>query len=201
MFSQASMQIANLGYEDRVFPRCVRLSEAQRLEHLSDSRGVALLHQEVDIGHRPLSGLIQIHEVQRRALQANDGDPFNPAARVDLIEQFLNPAMTGEHVRPLAGQEISPVRGSLPAQHARQQGRYTVNCRHRAGQAPFDCGPVRCEGSGPGKLARQRFRDSAQSLAQTILRGLLEKASLVSAGFAAAGWPSEDEICVAKGDC
>jgi len=119
--------------------------------------------------------------VQRCALETNNRDPLLAAARVDLIQQFLDSTMTGSHVPLLAREKVSPLRWSLPAERAREQRRYTVNHRNGAGQPPLDRGPVGCDQGGLGKLARQPFGDFAQSplkwLAKGEVRALVHVAS------------------------
>jgi hypothetical protein len=180
------------------------------LENLSGSRCVDRLHQKIHVGHRPLTGAIEAHGVQRRALQTNNRDPLLAGARVDLIQQFLDPAMTGSHVRLLACQEVSPLRRSLPAQRPRQQGRYTVNHGNGAGEPPLDRGPVGCDQGGLGKLGRQPFRDFAQGPPEVIgpLRperlsrldnlsskgpGAAKKGSMVSTAAWTFGWRAAQE--------
>src|ERR1700678_2598758 len=100
------MQIANLWHEDPVPPVRERLTETQRLKHLSGSRCVVSMHQKINVGHRPLTGAIEAHGVQRRTLQTYNRDSFPTATRSDLIQQFLDPAMTGSHVGLLTCQEV-----------------------------------------------------------------------------------------------
>ena len=109
------------GRENPFLPIRVGLTKSKRFDQPCGSFCILRPHQQIDVGHGPLTARIQTERVQGRSLQRHRSHSLLSRQPIDPKQQLVDSGVPAARMGSLLLEEIHPARGALPVQRARQQ--------------------------------------------------------------------------------
>src|SRR5579862_2005354 len=151
-----------LRLEHRVLPGDVSLAKAELFDELDGLCPLDGAHEQIQIRHGTLAGLIQTARMQGEPLEPDDRNACIPRSAVDRVGQIHEPRVSSRCLRVLTLQELYPIGRPDPYESARKKWCNAVHRSDCTRNAPVLATPIGRCGFRRTKLDCKPFGRAAQ---------------------------------------